>query len=80
MYKTYTIFSISELVQHEENGFTFKNADDLAELLLDWFHDFPDYKYSLNNIRTTIKSNLYEFQKVRWDENWDKVALSIIEG
>lgn len=70
--------SLDELVQHERNGFTFKSEDDLAELLLDWFHDFPDYKHSLNQTRTTIKHTLHDFQKLRWDENWDKVALPVI--
>lgn len=70
----YIIFSLSELVRHEENGFVFENAEELSEQLLSWFAHYPN-NISLVNIKETFQKNLRDFQSIRWNENWNKHAL-----
>lgn len=68
------VFSLSELVRHEENGFVFENPEELSEQLLSWFSHYPN-NISLVNIKETFQKNLREFQTIRWNENWNKHAL-----
>ena len=68
-------FSINELVRTGDTGYVFDNADELAEQLFDWFHEFP---FKENHEREKIITNLKEFQKSRWQDNWDSIAWPII--
>lgn len=74
----FIIVSLDELVRDKETGFVFKNEDELAEQLLDWFHDFPNNTKTLK-IKQTIDTNLKKFQELRWQENWNKIAWPVIQ-
>lgn len=69
-------YSLSELVQHEKNGFVFENDKELAEQLISWFHEYPQ-NISLVNIKEIFQQNLRQFQMLRWNENWNKHALPL---
>lgn len=68
------VFSLKELVKHKENGFVFENASELTEQLKDWFSEFPNNQKQ-QNLERTFKECLKDFQNLRWEENWQKVAL-----
>ncbi|KAF5305634.1 hypothetical protein FQR65_LT07715 [Abscondita terminalis] len=67
----YDFKCLNELVQDGVNGFTFKNSEELSKQLQDWFKSFPEE----NDRQDKFKIALGVFQKLRWKENWDKVAL-----
>uniref|UniRef100_A0A336M763 Beta-1,4-mannosyltransferase n=1 Tax=Culicoides sonorensis TaxID=179676 RepID=A0A336M763_CULSO len=69
---------LNELVRDKETGFVFNNEDELAEQLLNWFYDFPNYS-KIQDLKQTIESNLKEFQELRWQKNWNLFALPVIE-
>lgn len=60
-------YSLSELIKHEENGFIFKDENELFLQIKNWFQGFPESEIA---IRNTINENLKKFQSVRWHDNW----------
>lgn len=68
---------LEELVRHGENGFVFKNAAELAELICTWFQHFPN-NIAVINQKQAIKQNLTKFQQLRWAENWKKNVQNIL--
>ncbi|XP_058130681.1 chitobiosyldiphosphodolichol beta-mannosyltransferase isoform X1 [Anopheles ziemanni] len=67
---------IEELVKHEQNGFIFRDHQELADQIVHWFYDFPN-NIALSNTKQNIQKHLKEFQSLRWTENWKNVALPI---
>lgn len=67
-------FSIDELVQSGKNGFVFDTYLELSQHILTWFYDFPN-NATLLSVKDEFNERLKEFQSLRWDENWDTVAL-----
>lgn len=68
-------FSLNELVQHGKNGFVFETYLELAQQIQTWFYDFPN-NITLVNVKEEFNQRLKEFQRLRWDDNWDEYALS----
>ncbi|XP_033327166.1 chitobiosyldiphosphodolichol beta-mannosyltransferase [Megalopta genalis] len=70
----YNFNCLSELVKHNENGMIFSSYKELATLLKTWFENFPnsDVQHRLNE---KFRSELHEFQKNRWHDNWISNAL-----
>ncbi|CAG8551059.1 2220_t:CDS:2 [Ambispora gerdemannii] len=66
---------LDELVRHKKNGLIFNDAEELAKQLTDLFADYPMNASELESMR----ENLKEFQKERWDANWDRVVLPILQ-
>lgn len=71
-------YSLSELVQHEKNGFIFENSKELAFQIQEWFYDYPD-NIALINLKENFSKNLSKFQSLRWDENWRLNALPLFK-
>lgn len=58
----------------EENGFIFNNSKELGEQLENWFAHFPNNS-EIKEKREKFERNLKKFQKLRWNENWNSIAL-----
>lgn len=58
---------ISELVEHNVNGLIFKDSEELATQIQDWFNGFSK---QLNENHQKYRDNLKTFQRLRWHENW----------
>jgi len=69
--------ALPELVKDGENGLVFKNSEQLAEILVSWFQDFPGFPGSSRH--RGFRENLAEFRQLGWKENWNKVALPIFK-
>ena len=65
--------ALSELVVDGVNGHVFTNSQQLSEIIVEWFTNFPDIGDE------EFKQNIDEFRAVGWDENWDSVALEIFQ-
>merc|ERR1712096_454091 len=65
--------ALSELVQDGVNGKVFHNSNDLAEIIIDWFTDFPTVKED----HLKFRENLVGFRSLGWEENWNRVALPV---
>ena len=65
--------ALPELVQDGVNGKVFHNSTELAEIIIDWFTDFPTAKED----HLKFRENLVEFRSLGWEENWDRVALPV---
>ncbi|CAG8581132.1 19461_t:CDS:2, partial [Cetraspora pellucida] len=63
--------SIGELVQHNKNGLIFNNEEELARQLTELFTDYPANASKIKSMRKHVN----EFQKERWDANWNRVVL-----
>ncbi|XP_063696626.1 chitobiosyldiphosphodolichol beta-mannosyltransferase isoform X2 [Culicoides brevitarsis] len=66
---------LNELVRDKETGYVFKDEDDLAELLLDHFHNYP----KTSEVNQTIEKNLKKFQELNWHKNWNEIAWPLIK-
>eukprot|EP00123_Amoebidium_parasiticum_P015342 comp22915_c0_seq1/m.36260 comp22915_c0_seq1/g.36260 ORF comp22915_c0_seq1/g.36260 comp22915_c0_seq1/m.36260 type:complete len:451 (-) comp22915_c0_seq1:491-1843(-) len=64
---------LHELVQDGKNGLVFRDTPDLLQCLLTLLEDFHQGAAKLQKLREGVA----EFQKVRWDESWDKNALPL---
>lgn len=65
---------ISELVQHGKNGFLFDTYLELSQQIQTWFYDYPN-NVTLVNVKDEFNQRLQEFQRIRWDDNWNENAL-----
>eukprot|EP00033_Pygsuia_biforma_P003110 GCRY01003417.1.p1 GENE.GCRY01003417.1~~GCRY01003417.1.p1 ORF type:complete len:447 (-),score=70.21 GCRY01003417.1:42-1382(-) len=65
---------LPELVKDEENGRIFETADELAEQLTHLLANFPSDRRMLKQFEKHLQNN---FQNVRWDAQWNAVALPI---
>ncbi|CAG8518521.1 4343_t:CDS:2 [Scutellospora calospora] len=65
---------IGELVQHGKNGLIFKNEEELARQLIELFNDYPANASKIKLMRKHVD----EFQKNRWDANWNRVVLPLL--
>ncbi|XP_019515883.1 PREDICTED: chitobiosyldiphosphodolichol beta-mannosyltransferase [Hipposideros armiger] len=68
------LYSLHELVKHEENGLVFKDSEELAAQLQMLFSKFPDPAGKLNRFR----KNLRESKQLRWDESWKQTVLPLL--
>ncbi|CAG8704815.1 19651_t:CDS:2 [Gigaspora rosea] len=65
---------IGELVQHNKNGLIFNNEEELAKQLIELFTDYPANTLKIESMRKHVD----EFQKERWDTNWNRVVLPLV--
>lgn len=65
--------AIGELVRNGENGFLFRTAEELAELLVSCFEAFPDQTPRLSAVRANVAAE----RAVDWRSNWNRVAKPI---
>lgn len=61
------LFSLSELVKHNENSLVFADEKELAKQLIMWFQDFPNNQ--TRQLRKKFKKNMFTSQK-NWHDNW----------
>lgn len=57
-----------------KNGFIFNNSQELGNQLANWFFDYPNNLKS-NEKREKFAESLRRFQNLRWEENWNNIAL-----
>jgi len=69
--------AIGELVKDEENGRIFKDSEELADVIQDWFKNFPAKP---NKKHDTYRKNLEAFRSSGWSENWNKKALPVFKN
>jgi len=69
--------ALPELVVDGENGLVFNNSEELAEILVSWYRDFPGFPGSSRH--RGFRENLAQFRQLGWKENWNKVALPIFK-
>ncbi|KAG5885466.1 hypothetical protein JTB14_037046 [Gonioctena quinquepunctata] len=74
----YDFNCLDELVQHEKNGYKFKSTGELSKQLQNWFENFPNSQVHCET-KKKFKTELNNFQSLRWQENWNKVAKPIFE-
>ncbi|RHZ65794.1 hypothetical protein Glove_311g67 [Diversispora epigaea] len=67
---------LDELIKHNKNGLIFKNEEQLSQQLIDLFTDYPTNLSKLESMRNHVA----EFQKERWDTNWNKVLLPLLNN
>ncbi|CAI2173741.1 5808_t:CDS:2 [Funneliformis geosporum] len=67
---------LGELVQHDKNGLIFKSETQLAEQLIDLFTNYPANASKIEQMRNHISI----FQQERWDTNWNKKVLPLINS
>jgi len=70
----YNFKCLDELVKHGHNGLCFDNSDELSKQFVTLLKHFPNNE-KLNSMRENIK----EFQKRRWDDNWNENVLPLIK-
>ena len=65
------MFSLSELVKHNENSLVFADEKELAEQLKMWFQDFPNNK-TQQQLREKFQENMFTSQQNcnDWYSNW----------
>jgi hypothetical protein len=61
------------LVKDGKTGIIFKDSRDLANHIFDLFKNFPMETDKLNFMR----ENILEFQKYRWNDEWEKKAAPV---
>lgn len=72
----YNFLCLSELVNHDVNGWKFDDAAQLSDQLQTWFQGFPHSK-SQQERDARFRKELETFQKLRWHENWTFNALPL---
>lgn len=65
-------------MKHNENGFVFENAEQLADKIQDWFSNFNN-NAAQKRLEEKFKISLKQFQSLRWEENWENIALSVFQ-
>ncbi|KAF0378917.1 UDP-Glycosyltransferase/glycogen phosphorylase [Gigaspora margarita] len=65
---------INKLVQHNKTGLIFNNEEELARQLIELFTDYPANTSKIESMRKHVD----EFQKERWDTNWNRVVLPLV--
>jgi len=65
------LFSLSELVRHNENSLVFADAKELAEQLKMWFQDFPNND-TQRQLHEKFQGNMFTSQQNHndWHGNW----------
>eukprot|EP01135_Chromosphaera_perkinsii_P004633 Nk52_evm26s292 gene=Nk52_evmTU26s292 len=66
---------LPELVVHGSNGMVFSTSDDLFKQFRILLSGFPKQDQLLMNFRKTLTKE----QAVRWDQNWEEIALPLFE-
>lgn len=70
----YNFNCLDELVKHGHNGLCFDNSDELSKQFVTLLKQFPNND-KLKNMRENIK----EFQKRRWEDNWNENVLPLLK-
>jgi hypothetical protein len=65
---------LHELVRDTENGVVFHTSEQLSKQLHDLFSDFPSDVKTLNKLQKGTE----EFQKIRWEDNWNEVVSPLL--
>lgn len=66
------MFSLSELVRHNENSLVFTNENELAQQLKMWFQDFPNNE-AQRQLCEKFQENMFTSQLPHpndWHGNW----------
>lgn len=69
------LYSLAELVKHEQNGFVFNDSTELAHQIQNWFK----ISSKPNQQHKQFRENLKKFQALRWHENWKMNALPLFK-
>ncbi|XP_059622506.1 chitobiosyldiphosphodolichol beta-mannosyltransferase [Phlebotomus argentipes] len=69
---------LDELLQHRKNGFVFDTPQQLFQHLCYWFERFPD-NIALTPVKDEMERHLRTFQRLRWQDNWDREALTYFQ-
>ncbi|RIA81409.1 Glycosyltransferase Family 33 protein [Glomus cerebriforme] len=67
---------LGELVRHNKNGLIFNSGEQLAEQLIELFTNYPTNTTKFEKMR----NNVSEFQKERWDTNWNRKVLPLLDS
>ena len=65
--------ALSELVVDGVNGHVFNTSEELSEIIVRWFTNFPHIRDQ------EFKEKIEEFRAVGWEQNWEEVALEIFQ-
>lgn len=70
------LFSLSELVRHNENSLIFADEKELAEQLKMWFQDFPNNE-TQQKLHEKFQENMFTSQQSDndWHDNWELNVL-----
>lgn len=73
------MFSLSELVKHNENSLIFADEKELAEQLKMWFQDFPDNEKQ-RQLHDKFQGNMFTSQENHdWHSNWKLNVLDCFQ-
>lgn len=74
------MFSLSELVKHNENSLVFADEKELAEQLKMWFQDFPNNEKQ-RQLREKFQGNMFISQENHndWHNNWKLNVLDCFQ-
>ena len=64
-----------ELVEDRVNGRVFRDSEELAVIIRDWFMDWPRAQRE----HTEYRENIDRFRALDWATNWDKEALPVFQ-
>ena len=67
--------ALSELVEDRLNGRVFRDSEELADIIRDWFMDWPREQRE----HTEYRENIDRFRALDWATNWDKEALPVFQ-
>jgi len=70
----YNFNCLNELVQHGHNGLCFDNSDELSKQFVTLLKQFPN-----NEKLKDMRENIKEFQKRRWEDNWNENVLPLLK-
>ncbi len=65
--------ALPELVEDRVNGRVFRDSEELAVIIRDWFMDWP----RAQSEHTEYRENIDRFRALDWATNWDKEALPV---
>ena len=68
--------ALPELVKNGINGHLFDTPEELAEIIVKWFEDFPNISYERR--RRPFAKDLERFRARTWPDHWNTVALPIL--
>ncbi|ORX51786.1 hypothetical protein BCR36DRAFT_411757 [Piromyces finnis] len=69
----YNFNCLDELVKHGQNGLCFDNSDELFKQFITLLKHFPN-----NEKLKLMRENIKEFQKRRWNDNWNENVLPLL--
>ncbi|ORX88087.1 chitobiosyldiphosphodolichol beta-mannosyltransferase-like protein [Anaeromyces robustus] len=70
----YNFECLGELVKHGNNGLCFDNSDELSKQFVTLLKKFPNNEKLIN-----MRENIKEYQKRRWEDNWNENILPLLK-